>query len=836
MKMSARRKSNLPKRMAVDNEVTRRYHESESEIKADRPLETQRKTKDRDLDTSKAQDKHGVNKLVINQKGRKNALNPRSPESKKTMAATMDGKRNKAKQLTRPRSPSNTQGRHNSGIGSSSRKRTREVYNIPDQESLARNLSKKKRFLQDSAHNPGHARAGRSRKLSSGGAKKLSLSSSAFEDINQYADDERNNSLLQNTEEQMQDTEEVIGLAMDKGIGLDWPKTQAEVEERLIAEERPRNTLDESSVEQNNSEDNEFQERDEEEEEDEANGDTEFLVDPSQWRNASAAEDSVGWDCDIEGDHDPLLESLKLQKQRRRSRRSNTGCSSSRDAYDSDEDTEPSRESVREEWDLQYHQKGREFYYGDEAQLKLPAKRLNTSTGKTRASPYYGILLLPKNNFDMRHSYRNFYKGMMNNTGEGGTFENYKIAVGQLAKLGIATSRLDPDTVWDKGELFKLAECKLVFQVFLQHFEESGTHGSVMNKATILAKFVRIATDYFSKNPLYGTDQVRNLRMEGRLAQTARYCNQMASVNKKRHRASKIVTKEEEHRKRSGKLITETDFDTFRATALRELEDIMETSSRLFVRQKAVDIRTKKNATSHLFSTKSLLLRKWCLNFLVLLILCGNGQRNEVYWMLVAPETDELDLVEETNREAGKMKVALKIGFVRGELEKRPRDIRLPYVIFDASIVKFVRFHVEFVRPFLHEAAHHEKNPKFSHLLLDTRSGLPLNSRLIRVAFSTWVKQFDKDLHLTPMDIRACFATYMIRRYVRRALQGKTGIVCSFENLNEVQFLEMLSAVMNTSVEQLRTVYAAATYTAYADQVAHVLNICKSSNDEVDEV
>ena len=86
------------------------------------------------------------------------------------------------------------------------------------------------------------------------------------------------------------------------------------------------------------------------------------------------------------------------------------------------------------------------------------------------------------------------------------------------------------------------------------------------------------------------------------------------------------------------------------------------------------------------------------------------------------------------------------------------------------------------------------------------------------------------------MDLRACYATYIIRKHVKSVVRNDGSAHRSFKHFNEEQFLEMLSSVMIICVDQLRAVYMAATYTSNAGQVAHLLQTCTSvSNDGNDE-
>ena len=143
----------------------------------------------------------------------------------------------------------------------------------------------------------------------------------------------------------------------------------------------------------------------------------------------------------------------------------------------------------------------------------------------------------------------------------------------------------------------------------------------------------------------------------------------------------------------------------------------------------------------------------------------------------------------------------------------------------DSRIVSYVKFHVSFVRPVLHLVAQAKDNPEFQNFLLDTRTGMPLDSRSICVTSSSWVNSVDSEIYSTPMDVRACYATYMIRKHVKNVLEKDENPDSNFRHLSEQQFSDMLSSVMSTSVDQLCRVFAAATYNTFADQVAKVLGI-----------
>jgi hypothetical protein len=75
---------------------------------------------------------------------------------------------------------------------------------------------------------------------------------------------------------------------------------------------------------------------------------------------------------------------------------------------------------------------------------------------------------------------------------------------------------------------------------------------------------------------------------------------------------------------------------------------------------------------------------------------------------------------------------------------------------------------------------------------------------------------------VTPMEIRASFATWQFRQYVDPQ---------SFVGINQDEFMEKLEKIMNTSPEMLRS-----TYVAYSeidgDQEAAIREIHRAFDDE----
>ena len=118
---------------------------------------------------------------------------------------------------------------------------------------------------------------------------------------------------------------------------------------------------------------------------------------------------------------------------------------------------------------------------------------------------------------------------------------------------------------------------------------------------------------------------------------------------------------------------------------------------------------------------------KWTLNFTSLLLVFGNGQRNQVYRMLKAPLVADLRI---HGRESGpgSKKSILKLDLVESSTEKICRDVLIPYIMFDSVILPYITFYVEIVRPILLEKAEDSGEIKSTNLLLHSKFGSPLTS------------------------------------------------------------------------------------------------------------
>jgi hypothetical protein len=138
---------------------------------------------------------------------------------------------------------------------------------------------------------------------------------------------------------------------------------------------------------------------------------------------------------------------------------------------------------------------------------------------------------------------------------------------------------------------------------------------------------------------------------------------------------------------------------------------------------------------------------KWNINFIGALVLSGGGQRPQVYAELELPQVSEIiQLADECGLRQRKY-FSLRTG-----PEKTTRSIDLPAVLFPHSVLPFVKFHIEVIRPLIvrrmiavdHDEEH-ETLPART-LLIHTKQGRSLESADITRTLGTFLGSVDAEL------------------------------------------------------------------------------------------
>lgn len=421
----------------------------------------------------------------------------------------------------------------------------------------------------------------------------------------------------------------------------------------------------------------------------------------------------------------------------------------------------------------------------------------------------------------MQYIYKTEYRGRsLGDRPPQDTYYNFAICIGQVARAGIAHKKLSLENLWRPGELFQIAGNLQFFNMFVNHFANASTPATVMNKEAQLIKFIDNAMDYWDNCPRYPEDQIANDKFRTKISRVATFLRKDRTLNKTTVRRIRQKTKEDWHRSCVGKFVSEEMFELLRKRALQALRGIVDTMYNKFDDGNCRDIASKRKKFESVMLNRKELVNKWNMNFIALLLVFGNGQRNQVYTFLKCPKQTELIHFEES-KGGSQSKEALKIPI--HEDEKRPRDSRMPFLMVDPTVFPYVKFHATFFLPFLLSKYRIDKRLKDSEkLILDTRNGKAVNSDNIRSTLSSWVNFVAPGNNITPMDLRSSYATIMVRRHAQRLeLDGDS----AFKNLSEEDFITMLAAMMGTSAAQIRQVYASSSHAKYADHVAEVMGI-----------
>ncbi len=146
---------------------------------------------------------------------------------------------------------------------------------------------------------------------------------------------------------------------------------------------------------------------------------------------------------------------------------------------------------------------------------------------------------------------------------------------------------------------------------------------------------------------MYPGEQERNVKMKGEDGSCLqRLFVEIGRLNKTANRRRRLQTKEDDYKSSIGKNITEETIEKFREVAIEELDGIASYALEMFTERNAIDVATRKGVFSDLMLEKPALLKKWKINFLGLILVFENGQRNQVYTFLKAPSIADLELFD----------------------------------------------------------------------------------------------------------------------------------------------------------------------------------------------
>lgn len=491
---------------------------------------------------------------------------------------------------------------------------------------------------------------------------------------------------------------------------------------------------------------------------------------------------------------------------------------------------------------------GSTFFSSKEARME-ETKRV--SKGKPA---YAGLHINKENNFDVNEVYQMFYKSKSDVGGSAGAYSQFCCVVGQYLRFAVVCGAVDLGTVCDCGMTFEAVTNSDILVAFLNYFDVRATVSTVLTKALHLKKVLHFAKTYFRR--------AGSFEKVGKVEYCEEHVNSIFNSRKRLCRQQASRRRAVEDRISQGTILYPKDFQGCLANARKQLGGIQEWFKN-HVRGIIESGETHESAVSKVAAVmdrKPELLQKWCVNFIALIVLSAGGQRPQVFPQLLCPEKESLDCFVKKTDDRGFCE--LPTGS-----EKTSRSLNVPFVVFPISVLQFIVFHCRFIHPLLvkkrcnidpghstlrekqgkknkrkgkkkgvlhvSEVREHgnknlskdtgsnsncinttedeerfdtieneaifELNGFNDYLLLNTITGKCLTTYQVGAAFRRFLLNYDPNLgRITTKHIRPSYATMMFRGWLGGQIH---------KNKNELQFLQHMAMMMNTSVEQLKTTY-----------------------------
>lgn len=431
--------------------------------------------------------------------------------------------------------------------------------------------------------------------------------------------------------------------------------------------------------------------------------------------------------------------------------------------------------AIEDCWNLCLSRLDEDFFTGADARME--------ETGRVRKgeTAYLGLPIDESNSEDMSHIYAVRYEAKRTLGQPAGSYNQFRTAIGQLARLHITLSSRGPSlakNLWKEGHLFRAATDLNAVRALIGHFQIRGSASTVAAKSMHLKTLADFAAAHFTG---------RNEMLKGKAMTTGEYLLTVAGAQKKEARRAAAQRRSTGDRLSRGVMLLPEDFRSSLRRAKSELKGIL-ASFRRERREKG------EQGARQFLQERSSVVQKWSLNFLVALLIGGGGQRPQVYSQMQLPDAQELVSMK---------RQAERDGFfeIRAVIEKTTRSFDLPNIVLPSPLLPFVCFQVQHIRPLIvRKTGVDETRTEIKTLLVNTRTGLPLRTEQIQSSLRRFLTRIDPELALvTPMSIRASYATMMVQAFREKKL---------FRGKSEREFLEFLAKSMNTSVEQLASVYA----------------------------
>lgn len=415
----------------------------------------------------------------------------------------------------------------------------------------------------------------------------------------------------------------------------------------------------------------------------------------------------------------------------------------------------------------------RDFFTNSEAKME------NLDPIEKGGTAYKSLKVREDNSEDLKRILGLRNGGVLQFGGGGRTWANFVCSVGQYARCCVVLGEV-PDVykLCNEGQLFDLARLQEPMQIFANYYEARGLEGSMCTKAKHLKKFCEEGMAWY---------QLKNdNESKGKCQDNATRMGSISQLYRRLEHAKDRQNRTIESRIEQGRFLSARDFQNAVKIAKKRLDGVMMTLE-----------NEEFSSFEAMAEERPNIVRKWCLNFLALLIFEGGGQRPQVYASLRLPSVVDLTLSDADLRTSEFF--TLKTG-----LEKRPRPAHAPYFTLPRSVFDYVEFHTKKVIPVLHlRAGEAIEDWEKEGLILHSEDGRLLSSGDITNSLRSFMTRIDGELKdITTMDVRSCFATRAIMEYNESRHNNRTSV-------SKEAYLSDLSDHMNTSINMLERVYAA---------------------------
>jgi hypothetical protein len=497
----------------------------------------------------------------------------------------------------------------------------------------------------------------------------------------------------------------------------------------------------------------------------------------------------------------------KLTSEARTSRRVGTMRNTDNDEDSSDSEEGLDLQSIPNQWFSYLRGLPKSFCDPENLESSMRGRRERLLRGEVS---YRGLGISHLNNEDIKFIFSHMYESKAVRGQSLASYEQLRACAGQYARFAVVCGLIPLARLCDAGFLFNAVLSMDTIKAFLTYFQLRCSASTVLSKAFHLRTVSRFAERYF-------TCVISSEQNRSRAELLSQYLTSACSTEKYESRRGTARMRSEERRISCGKLLVGADFQRFGALAEKRLNQIMASG--------AAAVRRVPG-----------LISKWCINFVGILVFYGAGQRPQVYAQLQEPE----DIVETIRRWTADKRITLA-----PLLEKRPRQTGYSKVSFPIRTLDLFAFHLQVVKPAIQAGIASEteterrarwqrerdedvENP----ILLHTKTAEAYTAYQVRTTLQRFVMSIDTELeHVTPSVVRSSFATWQYQLFKHGDL---------FSGKSEEEFMDMLSKVMNTSPEQLKSTYIAcsqmdAPYDRVMQEVHGVFDRLYEDLDEPDD-